>query len=71
MKEEEKEPDKNNYEDLFNNLGYERSRKLVNYLMMKIMRFNTDYSNPDRLYLVESLKDMSIPYYTVFGKNII
>ena len=71
MKEEEKEPDKDNYEDLFNNLGFDRSKKLVHYLIAKVLKFDTDYSNPKRLHFIEQLKDMTIPYYTVFGKNMI
>ena len=71
MKEEEKEMDKNNYEDLFNNLGLERSRKLVNYLIAKVLKFDTDYSNPERLHLMSQLKDMTIPYFSIFGKNMI
>ncbi len=71
MNEEEKEPDRDNYEELFTNIGYERSRKLVNYLMNKVVNFDIDYENPKRLHLVEQLRGMKIPYRNVFGKDMI
>ena len=72
MKEEEKEPDHNNYEELFVNIGYERSKKLVNYLMAKVInKYKEDYENPKRLHLMGQLRDMGEPYRNVFGKDMI
>ena len=44
---------------------------MVHYLIAKVLKFDTDYDNPERLHLMTQLKDMTIPYYTVFGKNMI
>ncbi len=71
MQEEEKELDENNYEELFTNIGYKRSKKLIDYLMMKVMKFDKDYTNPKRLYLIEQLKDMREPFNKIFNRDFI
>ena len=72
MNEEEKEPDHNNYEELFVNIGYKRSKKLVNYLMAKVInKYKEDYTNPERLHLMNQLRDMRIPYRNVFNKDML
>ena len=72
--EEEKELDPNNteedYEELFKNLGFVKSKKLVNYLMYKVMKIK-DYKNPERRHIMNQLHDMKMPYRNVFNKDFI
>ena len=67
-----KETDKDEkYEILFSTNGYTKSRKLVEYLKFKVMGFNTDYDNPERLRLMNQLKDMTKPFKKCFDKDLI
>lgn len=70
MKEEEKEPDRDNYKELFENIGYKRSKKLVHYLMQKVInKYKEDFDNPKRLYLIEQIRDMREPFNNVFKRD--
>ena len=67
-----KETDKDEkYEKLFSTNGYTKSRKLVEYLKFKCMEFNTDYDNPERIRLMNQLKDMMKPFKKCFNKDLI
>lgn len=61
----------NDYYYLFNKLGYEKSKKMVNYLMAKVMSFGGDYRNPSRLKIMNKLKIMKPIYEDVFNKDMI
>ena len=60
-----------NYEELFKKIKFIKSKKLVNCLMMKILRFNEDYNNPKRLKILSQLRTMKAPYKKVFGEDFI
>ncbi len=60
-----------NYEKLFRMNKYIKSRKLVHYLMDKVLLFRNDYNNPKRLKLMRKLNMMKKPYYKVFGEDFI
>ena len=59
------------YELFFKKQGYKKSRRIVELLKHKIMKFTTDYDNPDRLHLVSQLRDMTNPFHKVFNKDLI
>ena len=71
MIEEEKELDRDDYEGLFNSIGFKKSKKLVSYLMNKVILFKSDYKNPNRLDLMKQLKDMKPIYEKVFHQDMI
>ena len=58
-----------NYYGLFMKIGEKKSKKMVHYLMGKILRFGNDYNNPQRLMEMDRLKDMKDPYKRAFNKD--
>jgi hypothetical protein len=70
-KETDKDEKYEKYVKLFSINGYTKSRKLVEYLKFKVMEFNTDYDNPERIRLMSQLKDMKKPFKKCFNKDLI
>ena len=60
-----------NYEKLFNKLRFKKSKKLVHYLMDKILMFGNDYNNPKRKVIINKLLVMKKPYRKVFNEDFI
>jgi hypothetical protein len=71
MIEEEKELDTDDYELLFNSIGFNQSKKIVYYLMDKVLLMGEDYTNPKRLDLINQLKKMRPIYNTLFKTDFI
>lgn len=59
------------FETFFENQGYHKSRRLVEVLKHKIMKFDEDFDNPERLYFITQLRDMKKPFKKCFGKDLI
>ncbi len=60
-----------NYEKLFKKLKYLQSKKLVHYLMDKVVLFGAHYQDPKRLKIMRQLKMMRNPYKKVFDEDMI
>ena len=60
-----------NYEKLFRKLRFKKSKKLVYFLMDKILLFGNDYQNPKRKVIINKLLVMKKPYRKVFDEDFI
>ena len=60
-----------NYEELFKKIRYKKSKRLVHYLMNKIVMFGNDYNNPKRKVIINKLLVMKKPYKKVFDEDFI
>jgi hypothetical protein len=60
-----------NYEKLFRKNKYIKSKKLVHYLMDKVVLFGSHYQDPKRLKLMYQLTTMKKPYKKVFGEDFV
>lgn len=56
---------------MFEDLGLQKSNKLVFYYQKKILDFGENYKDPKRKEYVSKLKEMIKPYKKVFGKSFI
>lgn len=56
------------FKQLLSNLGEEKSKKLMGYLMDKVILFGVDYTNPERMFFIERLHQFKEPYKQLFGK---
>ncbi len=59
------------YYDLFMKLGEKKSKKMVNYIFAKVMKFGSDWENEERKKHMEKLQDMKPHYKRAFGKEFI
>ena len=59
------------YIKMFNKMGLKKTKKLVNYIQMKVVQYDIDYTNPQRILLMKTLKEMMLPYFEVFGEDMI
>ena len=60
-----------NYEKLFKKLKFIQSKKLVHYLMDKVVLFGNHYQDPKRLKIMRQLKMMKKPYKKVFDEDFV
>ena len=60
-----------NYEKLFKKLKFKKSKKLIHYLMNKIMLFGNNYNNPKRKKIIRRLQTMKKPYRKVFDEDFV
>ena len=59
------------YTNMFNKMGIKRTKKLVNYMQMKVIKYDTDYTHPQRLLLMKTLNEMKQPFKEVFDEDMI
>ncbi len=59
------------YYDLFVKLGEKKSKKMVHYLIAKVLTFANDYDNPERVKHMDKLKMLKPHYKRAFNKDFI
>ncbi len=69
--ETKEDEDNFRYYDLFIKLGEVKSRKMIHYIIAKVLEYGVDYKNEERIKHMEKLKTMKPHYKRAFGKSFI